>query len=250
MTVSFPPSAPRPAVSRGGRPSGRSGLVTAACGPTSIVATFSAAASLVRALRPRVLRRGRAGGPRCAVAVPGARLFGGLVVASALRRSGTRSLVPRSRRPCRTGLRLAISGSFRPPSGLPLPRRRARGCRVPGRPVGGGGGGGRRFTGHVGHERDPSGGRQRVDKGRQKQRWGPPKWPPSLKIVRRRPTLPRSHPRSTIGAEGLSFRVRNGTGRFPFAMAAETLWRCGQMTAPREPHSGRKQVVCGKSSAY
>src|SRR5699024_7660634 len=29
------------------------------------------------------------------------------------------------------------------------------------------------------------------------------------------PTLPRGLPRSTIGAEGLSFRVRNGTGRFP-----------------------------------
>jgi len=28
---------------------------------------------------------------------------------------------------------------------------------------------------------------------------------------------------STIGAEGLSFRVRNGTGRFPFAMTAVTL---------------------------
>ena len=47
-----------------------------------------------------------------------------------------------------------------------------------------------------------------------------------MKNVRRRPTLPRSHPRSTIGAEGLSFRVRNGTGRFPFAMTAETLLRC------------------------
>src|SRR5690625_7194621 len=33
--------------------------------------------------------------------------------------------------------------------------------------------------------------------------------------VRRCPTLPRGLPRSTIGAEGLSFRVRNGTGRFP-----------------------------------
>src|ERR687889_500134 len=70
--------------------------------------------------------------------------------------------------------------------------------------------------------------------------------------VRRRPTLPRGPPRSTIGAIGLSFRVRNGTGRFPDAMTAETLWRCpghhtppGPMglarlvapTAPREPHS-------------
>ena len=48
-------------------------------------------------------------------------------------------------------------------------------------------------------------------------------WPLVEKYVRRRSTLPRSHPRSTIDAEGLSFRVRNGTGRFPFAMAAETL---------------------------
>jgi hypothetical protein len=43
--------------------------------------------------------------------------------------------------------------------------------------------------------------------------------------VRRRPTLPRSGPRSTIGAERLSFRVRDGTGRFPLAMVAETLLR-------------------------
>src|SRR5215469_4988728 len=43
--------------------------------------------------------------------------------------------------------------------------------------------------------------------------------------VGRRPTLPRGPPRSTIGAEGLNFRVRNGTGCFPFAMATETLWR-------------------------
>src|SRR5947208_15809127 len=49
---------------------------------------------------------------------------------------------------------------------------------------------------------------------------------PSRKDVRRRPTLPHSLPCSTIGAEGLSFRVRNGAGRFPFAMTAETLWRC------------------------
>jgi len=42
--------------------------------------------------------------------------------------------------------------------------------------------------------------------------------------VRRRPTLPRGGPRSTIGAERLSFRVRDGTGRFPLAMVAVTLW--------------------------
>ena len=45
---------------------------------------------------------------------------------------------------------------------------------------------------------------------------------PMRKDVRRCPTLP--HPRgcSTIGAVKLSFRVRNGTGRFPHAMTAET----------------------------
>ncbi len=45
-----------------------------------------------------------------------------------------------------------------------------------------------------------------------------------LKYVRRRPTLPPRHQGSTIGAERLSFRVRNGTGRFPLAMTTETLW--------------------------
>src|SRR6478736_1771882 len=45
----------------------------------------------------------------------------------------------------------------------------------------------------------------------------------SLNDVRRRPTLPHPGECSTIGAEGLSFRVRNGTGRFPFAMTAVTL---------------------------
>jgi DNA-binding IclR family transcriptional regulator len=40
---------------------------------------------------------------------------------------------------------------------------------------------------------------------------------------RRCPTLPQGPPCSTIGAVRLSFRVRNVTGRFPHAMAAETL---------------------------
>src|SRR5699024_6614710 len=44
-------------------------------------------------------------------------------------------------------------------------------------------------------------------------------------VVRLRPTLPHRLRCSTIGAEGLSFRVRNGTGRFPFAVTAVTLWR-------------------------
>ena len=40
--------------------------------------------------------------------------------------------------------------------------------------------------------------------------------------VRRRPSLPHGPPCSTIGAERLNFRVRNGTGCFPNAMITET----------------------------
>ena len=96
--------------------------------------------------------------------------------------------------------------------------------------------------------------------------------------VRRCPTLPHPPGCSTIGAVGLSFRVRNGTGRFPHAMTAVTLlpvpcarfwavvgweifglqlwclvvillcWFLEQGFVVREPHSGRVQcVVCGVS---
>ena len=67
--------------------------------------------------------------------------------------------------------------------------------------------------------------------------------------VRRRPTLPQVPTCSTIGAERLSFRVRNGAGRFPLAMITETLWSYGGSapsakkarlpTVARELHSGR-----------
>ena len=72
-----------------------------------------------------------------------------------------------------------------------------------------------------------------------------------LKEVRRCPTLPQGPPCSTIGAVRLSFRVRNVTGRFPHAMAAETLLmfqsaqRLNVMrfsTVHREPLSGRKHL--------
>src|SRR5262245_47495721 len=72
--------------------------------------------------------------------------------------------------------------------------------------------------------------------------------------VRRCPTLPQGPPCSTIGAERLSFRVRNGTGRFPLAMAAVTLSMSSGFhnvkklssvqlrfpTVHREPLSGRE----------
>ena len=68
--------------------------------------------------------------------------------------------------------------------------------------------------------------------------------------VRRCPTLPHPGGCSTIGAGGLSFRVRNGTGRFPSAMAAVTrVELCGRWclvtlvpAVLQELHSGC--VVC------
>ncbi len=100
----------------------------------------------------------------------------------------------------------------------------------------------RRLGCHCGHE--PGG----------KQERGPPTGGPlSRKGVRRRPTLPHSLPCSTIGAEGLSFRVRNGTGRFPFAMTAVTLSSC---QSGSRPSLGNRTVdacnmyVCVKLSAY
>ena len=57
--------------------------------------------------------------------------------------------------------------------------------------------------------------------------------------VRRCPTLPRGLPRSTIGAEGLNFRVRDGTGCFPLAMAAATL---RNYQPGSRPYSGNRIV--------
>ena len=49
------------------------------------------------------------------------------------------------------------------------------------------------------------------------------------RVFRRCPTLPRPVGRSTIGAGGLSFRVRDGSGRFPSAVTTGT---------PHHPHQG------------
>ena len=46
-------------------------------------------------------------------------------------------------------------------------------------------------------------------------------------MFRQRPTLPPGYPGSTIGAGGLNFRVRDGTGCLPSAMATETMARTG-----------------------
>ena len=58
--------------------------------------------------------------------------------------------------------------------------------------------------------------------------------------VRRRPTLPQPLGCSTIGAERLNFRVRYGTGCFPFAMAAVTL---AEHTHPTTPVVGVFQAL-------
>ena len=51
--------------------------------------------------------------------------------------------------------------------------------------------------------------------------------PFSFQNPRRRPTLPRSYPRSTIGPGGLNFRVRDGNGCDPSGMVAGKRLRTG-----------------------
>ena len=46
----------------------------------------------------------------------------------------------------------------------------------------------------------------------------------SIRRIRRRPTLPPSRPGSTIGAEELNFRDRNGNGCDLLAIATENLF--------------------------
>ena len=61
------------------------------------------------------------------------------------------------------------------------------------------------------------------------QKRGRPRGLPLLQVLRRlgavhrsaAPWPPTGWPRSTLGAMGLSFRVRNGTGRAPHALAAD-----------------------------
>ena len=64
-----------------------------------------------------------------------------------------------------------------------------------------------------------------------------PSGTPQSKNVRLRPTLPHPHECSTISAVGLSFRVRDVTGRFPHAMTAVTLY---PHTTQQNPGSGEK----------
>jgi hypothetical protein len=68
---------------------------------------------------------------------------------------------------------------------------------------------------------------------------------PFVLYSRRRPTLPRSFPRSTIGAVGLNFRVRNGNGCFPHAKATGKISQLYQSVIGRLPklHAGAEKIL-------
>ena len=70
-------------------------------------------------------------------------------------------------------------------------------------------------------------------------------------MFRQRPTLPPRLQGSTIGAGGLNFRVRYGTGCLPSAMTTETLWSLrytGNLQNYTASACNKKLVA--KSSAY
>src|SRR5699024_2190791 len=70
--------------------------------------------------------------------------------------------------------------------------------------------------------------------------------PALLNKVRQCPTLPQPPGCSTIGAVSLSFRVRNGTGRFPHAITTVTLApkpTTTQQSAGKPTITGHHQVA-------
>jgi hypothetical protein len=79
---------------------------------------------------------------------------------------------------------------------------------------------------------------------------GPPEGDPtSTMYVRRRPTLPQPLGCSTIGAERLNFRVRYGTGCFPFRYGRRNSFNSTSSHLPRPPpvlvEGGRRGVLVG-----
>ena len=70
-----------------------------------------------------------------------------------------------------------------------------------------------------------------------------------VRVMRRRATLPHPVECSTIAVPGLSFRVRNGTGRLTWAMTAANLLlysqtpRSAGLVAAREPDRGRDALI-------
>jgi hypothetical protein len=75
-----------------------------------------------------------------------------------------------------------------------------------------------------------------------------PRPTPLLQVkCRRCPTLPHPTECSTIGAEGLSFRVRNGTGRFPNAKTTDNTIHKSTTALTLPEHTTMMVVVCSGS---
>ena len=64
-------------------------------------------------------------------------------------------------------------------------------------------------------------------------------------LIRQRPTLPPTCASSTIGAEGLNCRVRNGNGCFPLATVTGKL----QIKEPSATESGEATGFAGQQAA-
>ena len=90
------------------------------------------------------------------------------------------------------------------------------------------GGPGRGSHGYAGRSRCPCGFGPGPVSDMGKAPWGVCSEGLPVRVVRRRATLPHPVGCSTIAVPGLSFRVRNGTGRLTWAMAAANLLLYGQ----------------------
>ena len=113
-------------------------------------------------------------------------------------------------------------------SGVGLPRSRTR--RLSSAPPSGlaGNGPGRGSHGYAGRSRCPCGFGPGPVSDMGKAPWGVCSKGLPVRVMRRRATLPHPVGCSTIAVPGLSFRVRNGTGRLTWAMAAANLLLYGQ----------------------
>ena len=113
-----------------------------------------------------------------------------------------------------------------PGVGLPRSRTRRLSSASPSGPAGNGPG--RGSHGYAGRSRCPCGFGPGPVSDIGKAPWGVCSKGLPVRVVRRRATLPHPVGCSTIAVPGLSFRVRNGTGRLTWAMAAANLLLYGQ----------------------
>ena len=113
-----------------------------------------------------------------------------------------------------------------PGVGLPRSRTRRLSSASPAGPAGNGPG--RGSHGYAGRSRCPCGFGPGPVSDMGKAPWGVCSEGLPVRVVRRRATLPHPVGCSTIAVPGLSFRVRNGTGRLTWAMAAANLLLYGQ----------------------